>query len=59
MEGNSDLGKEDFEILTTQVLLSRIPHFLQDVAASFTWLSIDSGEGQVVVPRFEVVAFLL
>jgi hypothetical protein len=59
MKRNPDFGQKDFEIFTTQVFLGSITNSLQSIAASFARLRVDSSERQVIVARFEVVAFLL
>lgn len=44
MEGDTNLSKEDFEVLPAEILLRYIPHLLQHVACCYTRLCIHASK---------------
>ncbi len=59
MESNADLSEEYFKILPTQARLGGVSHLLQGVAARHAGFGVYASEGEVIVLRLEVGAFLL
>ena len=59
VECNTDLCQKDLQVLSTQVLLRRVPNFFEAFATRYAWLGIHPCERQVVVPRLEIITLLL
>lgn len=58
VERNPDLGQKDFQILSAEIRLRRVPDLFQHIATRLTRLGVDASKGEVVISGLEVVLLL-